>query len=76
MLDAEVEGLADAALDLVESQGPRHGTLVLGEDQGTLHDRAAERGYTPMGVRLVCARRLAQLQPLKEVAPLPAESLA
>ena len=76
ILEPGIEGLSDAALDLIESHGPRHGTLVLGDDQDGLHDRAAERGYTAMGVRLVCARRLAQLQSLKEVSPLPAESLA
>lgn len=70
------EGTMEAALDAIESAGPRHGTLVLGEDQVTLERIALARGYEPLGVRLVCARRLAQLDSLKEVAAVPAESLA
>ena len=75
MIDS-TDGLAEVALDLVESMAPRHGTLVLGNDQGSLQHRAMERGYAPLGVRLVCTRRLARPISLKEVAPLPAESLA
>jgi hypothetical protein len=67
MVDTSVEGLGDAALDLVELQLGRQAALVLAEDQGSLEHNAAARGYTPLGVRLMCARRLAVLNPLKEV---------
>ena len=74
LLDSGVDGIADAALDLVESLSPRHATLVLGEDQVDLERRAAgERAYPQLGVRLVYARRLAALNPLKEAAPAAAE---
>ncbi|MGE5597010.1 MAG: hypothetical protein ACM3S1_13380 [Hyphomicrobiales bacterium] len=76
LIDPMVEGLVDAALDLVELHAPRHGTLVLGEDQGSLEGTAIARGYTPLGVRLLCARRLALLNPLKEVVAVPAGSQA
>lgn len=75
LVDA-VEGVADAALDLVEAMAPRHGLLVLGEDQPDLERRAIGRGYTGLGVRLLCTRRLAALESLKEVVAVPAESLA
>jgi hypothetical protein len=74
LIDSAVEGMADTALDLVESLSARHGTLVLGEDQVDLEHRAAERrAYAQLGVRLVYARRLAALNPLKEVAPAAGE---
>lgn len=77
VLDAGgLEGSIEASLDLVETHGPRHGTLVLGEDQIAQERAALARGYEPLGVRLVCARRLAALNPLKEVAAVPAETLA
>jgi hypothetical protein len=76
LVDGGGEGLADAALDLVESQAGRHGTLVLADYQGDLEHNAAARGYTALGVRLMCARRLAALNPLKEAVAVPAESLA
>jgi hypothetical protein len=76
LLDWSVEGLADAALDFIEAQAPRNGALVLSEDQPALERRAQERGYTPLGVRLLCVRRLAALNPLKEVAAAPVESVA
>lgn len=62
--------LSDEALDLVETHVHRHGTLVLGEDQVDLERRAGDRGYSPLGVRLVYARRLALLNPLKEGVPV------
>ena len=74
--DGTGEGVADAALALIESAGPHHGTLVLAEDQVSLEREALTRGYTPLGVRLICARRMALLNTLKEVAAVPAESLA
>ena len=76
LTDSVVEGLNDATLDLLEAHAPRHATLVLGEDQSSLEHTAAARGYTALGVRLLCARRLALLNPLKEVKAVPAESLA
>jgi hypothetical protein len=76
LIDWSIEGLADAALDFVEAQAPRNGALVLSEDQPGLERRAEERGYTPLGVRLLCVRRLAALNPLKEVATVPVESVA
>jgi len=62
--------LLDQALDLVETHVHRHGTLVLGEDQVDLERRADDRGYSPLGVRLVYTRRLALLNPLKEGVPV------
>jgi hypothetical protein len=75
LIDSPVEGIADAALDFLESQSPRHGALVLAEDQVDLEHRAVERGYPEMGVRLVYSRRLAALNPLlaKEMAPAAGE---
>jgi hypothetical protein len=74
--DWRIEGIGDAVLDLVEREAPRHAVLVLGEDQENLHHNAAARGYTALGERLVCARRLAVLNSLKEVVAAPAESFA
>ena len=76
LVDEGTGGAADHALDLVEAQGPRFGTLVVADDQVMLGRLAKERGYTPLGVRLVGARRLAVLEPLQEVVAVPAESLA
>lgn len=67
MIDADVEGLADAVLDLVEERASRHAALVLGEDQVSLESAASDRGYVPLGDRQVCSRRLATLQSIKEV---------
>ncbi len=75
LLDHAIEGLVDAALDLIESQAGRHGLLVVGDDQAALEHSAAARGYTGLGVRLVCARRLAALNSLKEVVAAPAPTL-
>jgi hypothetical protein len=68
LFDAASGNLAAEALDLVESQVGRHGTLVLSAGQVELEREAEARGYTPLGVRLLCSRRLALLNPLKEVA--------
>ncbi|MCC7365369.1 MAG: hypothetical protein IT303_13460 [Dehalococcoidia bacterium] len=76
MIETAIEGLAAATLDLVEMQAPRHAVLVLGEDQLALEHDVFARGYTALGVRVLCARRLALLNPLKEVKAVPAESLA
>jgi hypothetical protein len=74
--DWRIEGISDAVLDLVEREAPRHAALVLGEDQQNLHHNALARSYTALGERLVCARRLAVLNSLKEVVAAPAESFA
>ncbi|MCK9519896.1 MAG: hypothetical protein M0R74_12865 [Dehalococcoidia bacterium] len=74
LVDSSVEGLTDAALHVVETHAPRHGTLVLGEDQTTLEHEVAARGYLALGVRVLCARRLALMNPLKEVVAVPAGS--
>ena len=76
MTEPALDEINDQALDLVETHAPRHGTLVLGEDQGALEQNALARGFTPLGVRLLCARRLALLNPLKEVVAVPAGSAA
>jgi hypothetical protein len=70
--DGSMEGAASAALDLIESHLGRSGTLVLAEHQPDLERIAAERGYTELGTRLMCARRLAALNPLKEVSAVSA----
>ncbi len=72
-----VEGNEDsieAALDLIEASAPRHGALVVAEHQPGLEAVAAGRGYPALGVRLMCARRLALLNPLKEVVAVPGDS--
>lgn len=72
-----VEGNEDsieAALDLIEASAPRHGALVVAEHQPGLEGVAAGRGYPALGVRLMCARRLALLNPLKEVVAVPGDS--
>lgn len=70
------EGVVRAALDLIETHSGRHATLVVAEHQGNIERAAVERGYTPMGVRLMCARRLAVLNTLKEVVAVAADSFA
>jgi hypothetical protein len=75
LLDGQVEGIDDACLDLVEARTPRNGSLVVAEHQGRIEHSAAARGYTALGVRVMCARRLAILNPLKEVVAVPAESM-
>lgn len=69
-------GVVEAALDLIELHCARHGSLVVAEHQIALESAAVERGYPALGVRLMCARRLALLNPLKEVVAVPAESMA
>ncbi len=68
LADGDVEGVHDALLDLIEAHDGRHATLVATQYQFDLQRRAEERGYTALGTRLVCARRLAALHTLKEVA--------
>ena len=75
LLDSGIEGIVDATLDLVETHTPRHGSLVIAEHQGDIERNALARGYTALGVRVMCARRLAVLNPLKEVVAVPAETM-
>lgn len=63
----------EAALDLVEASVPRQGTLVVAEHQPDVEAAAAGRGYPALGVRLMCARRLALQDSLKEVATAPVD---
>jgi hypothetical protein len=76
LIDDPDGGVCQAALDLVELHTARHGSLVIAEHQFPIESAAVERGYPAMGVRLMCARRLALMNPLKEVVAVPAESLA
>jgi hypothetical protein len=69
------EGGVDATLDLVEACSGRNGSIVIAEHQVDVERHAESRGYTALGVRLMCARRLAVLNPLKEVVAVPAESV-
>lgn len=71
LLDSAVAGAVDGALDLVESQSGRHSVLVLGEEQAGVEHNLCARGYTELGVRLVCVRRLAAMNSLKEVVAVP-----
>lgn len=75
LIDNPGEGVVEAALALVETHAPRHATLVIAEHQGNIEHAALERGYTALGVRLMCARRLAVLNTLKEVVAVPADSV-
>lgn len=75
MVEAGEAGATEAALDCIEQHGGRHAVLVLGEDQA-MESALQNRGYTPLGVRHVCARRLAVMNSLKEVVAVPAETLA
>jgi hypothetical protein len=76
LIDDPEGGAVEATLDLIEAQSPRDGTLVIAEHQFRLESAAAERGYAALGTRLMCARRLALLNPLKEVVAVTAESIA
>lgn len=73
--DAAVEGIHDALLDLIEAHDGRHATLVAAQYQFDLQRRAEERGYALQGARLLCARRLAALNSLKEVAAAGVETV-
>jgi len=76
LVDESEDGVVDATLDLIELQSHRQGLLVVAEHQFRVESAALERGYAPLGVRLMCARRLALMQTLKEVAAVPVESMA
>ena len=75
LIDDPGEGVVEAALDLVEIHSARHGTVVIAEHQRNIETAAVARGYTALGVRLMCARRLAVLNPLKEVIAVPADTV-
>jgi hypothetical protein len=74
--DWQVEGISDVVLDLIEREAPRQAAVVFGQEQSNFHHNALARGYTALGERLVCARRLAVLNSLKEVVAAPVESFA
>lgn len=76
LVDGGHEGVVEAALDLVEAQSGRHGSLVIAEHQGGVEHNAIARGYTALGVRLMCGRRLAVFNSLKEVAAVPVDPMA
>lgn len=77
LVDDPEGGAVEATLDLVEAQAGRHGSLVIAEHQFPIEAAANERCYTALGTRLMCARRLALLNPMKEVAAVSvAESVA
>lgn len=73
LVEANKSGV-EAALDHIEAHAPRHGALVIAEHQPDLESAAEGRGYPALGVRLMCARRLALLNPLKEVVAVPGDS--
>ncbi len=75
LFDSVVEGVADAVLDLIEGHEGRHATLVATQYQFDLQRRAEERGYMLLGTRLLLARRLGSVNPLKEVAPVGIETI-
>jgi hypothetical protein len=74
LCDPEAESAIIMAIDLVHTEVGRVGTLVLGQHQETEHRIALERGYTELGTRVVAARRLAALNPLKEALAVPVTS--
>ncbi len=74
LLLAEGGALVEAALTAVEAHAPRHGSLVVAEHQPGIEAAAQARGYPALGVRLMCARRLARAETLQEVVAAPAES--
>ena len=72
LIDPGAAGLVPAALGLLESLLGRHGTFVIAEHQPEVEREALGRGYVPLGTRLLCARRLALRNSLKETATVPA----
>lgn len=62
------------ALELLDGRLGRHGTLVLGRHQESERRIALEQGYTELGTRVVAARRLAALSPVKEALAVPVTS--
>lgn len=74
LLEPGIEGALDAALELAERACSGRGVLVASEFQFDLLRLAEERAYSPIGVRVVAARTLALMQPLKEVVAVPADT--
>jgi hypothetical protein len=72
LVDGMQEGVVDGALDLVETASGRNGSVVIAQHQGGIEHNVVARGYTALGVRLMCARRLAVMNTLKEVVAVPA----
>lgn len=56
----------DVALDAIERALGRQGTLVVAAYQDDLARRAVGRGYAELGTRVVCVRRMAVTQTIKE----------
>ncbi len=65
-------GSARSAVDLVRAILPASGTLVVCEHQESALHIASEAGFAPLGIRVLAARRLAALNPLKEALAVPA----
>ena len=72
LIDDSDPSLVPAALGLIETKIGRHGIVVLAEHQLAEQRLASERGYTALGTRLTCARRLAMRNSLKEAIAVPA----
>jgi len=75
LIDEAAEGAVTATLEVVERELTPRGVLVIKGFQGEVERNARARGYTALGIRLVCARRMAVLNPIhvKEVGAVPAE---
>ncbi|MBK7725436.1 MAG: hypothetical protein IPI33_09465 [Dehalococcoidia bacterium] len=55
LIDDPDDAVVQAALDLVELRSPPPRTLVVAGHQFPVESAAIARGYTAMGVRLMCA---------------------
>jgi len=75
LADSAVPTVIDEALDVMEAQEGRHNILVTMQYQFDVQRRAMDRGYTELGTRLLCARRLAVFNTLKEVVAVPADTV-
>ncbi|MGI8927371.1 MAG: hypothetical protein ACR2HN_12115 [Tepidiformaceae bacterium] len=75
LAEPAIEGAVDAALDLTEAYLDARGVVVINAFQGDIERNALVRGYTALGTRLLCVRRLAALNPIpaKEVVAVPAD---
>lgn len=71
LIDPVAPDVIPAAMDFLEAHVGRHGTFVIAEYQPEIEREAMGRGYTPLGTRLLSARRLALRNPLKEAAKIP-----
>jgi hypothetical protein len=75
LADSTMAPVVDEALDVAEAYEGRHNILVAMQYQFDVQRIATDRGYTELGTRLLCARRLAVFNPLKEVVAVPADSV-